>query len=47
MSLKPKINKTRAADRVEELTTEELKAAIADPNRAKKERTRLFLSQIL
>jgi general L-amino acid transport system ATP-binding protein len=32
---------------VEELTTEELKAAIADPNRAKEERTRLFFSQIL
>ena len=32
---------------VEELTTKELKAAIEDPNRAKKERTRLFLSQIL
>ncbi len=32
---------------VEELTTEELKAAIEDPNRAKKERTRLFFSQIL
>ena len=32
---------------VEELTTEELKVAIADPNRAKKERTRIFLSQIL
>jgi general L-amino acid transport system ATP-binding protein len=32
---------------VEELTTEELKAAIKDPNRAKEERTRLFLSQIL
>jgi general L-amino acid transport system ATP-binding protein len=32
---------------VEELTTEELKAALADPNRAKEERTRLFLSQIL
>jgi general L-amino acid transport system ATP-binding protein len=34
-------------DIVEELTTEELKVAIADPNRAKKERTRIFLSQIL
>ena len=32
---------------VEELTAEELKAAIKDPNRAKKERTRLFFSQIL
>jgi general L-amino acid transport system ATP-binding protein len=32
---------------VEELTTEELKVAIADPNQAKKERTRIFLSQIL
>jgi len=32
---------------VEELTTEELKAAIVDPNRAKEERTRLFFSQIL
>ena len=34
-------------DIVEELTIEELRAAIEDPNRAKKERTRLFLSQIL
>jgi len=32
---------------VEELSAEELKAAIEDPNRAKEERTRLFLSQIL
>ncbi len=32
---------------VEELTAEELKAAIEDPNRAKEERTRIFLSQIL
>jgi general L-amino acid transport system ATP-binding protein len=32
---------------VEELSTEELKAAIADPSRAKEERTRVFLSQIL
>jgi general L-amino acid transport system ATP-binding protein len=32
---------------VEELTSGELKAAITDPNRAKEERTRLFLSQIL
>ena len=32
---------------VEELTAEELKAAIEDPDRAKKERTRLFFSQIL
>jgi len=32
---------------VEELTAEELRAAIEDPNRAKKERTRIFLSQIL
>ncbi len=34
---------------VEELTTEELRAAIEDPNRAraKEERTRVFLSQIL
>ena len=34
-------------DIVEELSAEELKAAIEDPNRAKKERTRIFLSQIL
>jgi general L-amino acid transport system ATP-binding protein len=34
-------------DIVEELSTEELKAAIEDPNRAKEERTRLFFSQIL
>jgi general L-amino acid transport system ATP-binding protein len=34
-------------DIVEELTSEELKAALEDPNRAKEERTRLFLSQIL
>jgi len=34
-------------DIVEELTAEELKAALEDPNRAKEERTRLFLSQIL
>ena len=34
-------------DIVEELSAEELEAAIADPNRAKKERTRVFLSQIL
>jgi general L-amino acid transport system ATP-binding protein len=32
---------------VEELSTEELKAAIEDPSRAREERTRLFLSQIL
>ncbi len=32
---------------VEELTAEELKIAIEDPNQAKEERTRLFLSQIL
>ncbi len=32
---------------VEELTTAELKAAIEDPNRVKKERTKLFFSQIL
>ena len=32
---------------VEELTVEELKAAIADPNQAKEERTKLFFSQIL
>jgi general L-amino acid transport system ATP-binding protein len=32
---------------VEELTTEELKAAIKDPSRAREERTRIFLSQIL
>ena len=32
---------------VEELTAEELKAAIEDPNRAREERTRVFLSQIL
>ena len=32
---------------VEELTAEELRAAIADPNRAREERTRIFLSQIL
>jgi general L-amino acid transport system ATP-binding protein len=32
---------------VEELTSEELKVAIEDPNRAKEERTRLFFSQIL
>ncbi len=34
-------------DIVEELTAEELKAAIEDPNRAKEERTKLFFSQIL
>ena len=34
-------------DIVEELTIEELRAAIEDPSRAKKERTRIFLSQIL
>jgi general L-amino acid transport system ATP-binding protein len=34
-------------DIVEKLTTEELKAAIKDPSRAREERTRLFLSQIL
>jgi len=32
---------------VEELTSEELKAALVDPNRAREERTRIFLSQIL
>jgi general L-amino acid transport system ATP-binding protein len=32
---------------VEELSAEELKVAIKDPNRAREERTRLFLSQIL
>jgi general L-amino acid transport system ATP-binding protein len=32
---------------VEELSTEELKVAIKDPSRAREERTRLFLSQIL
>ena len=34
-------------DIVEELTAEELKAAIEDPNRVKEERTKLFFSQIL
>jgi len=32
---------------VEELSAEELKVAIKDPNRAREERTRIFLSQIL
>jgi general L-amino acid transport system ATP-binding protein len=32
---------------VEELTAKELKVALEDPNQAKEERTRLFLSQIL